>query len=125
MARLNAFGQPIGDAVLGWTLPPFPPHTSMEGRFCRLEPLTLVHAPALWETFRLDAEGRNWTYLAHEPFVSTEAFEAYVMQSAGSIDPQFYAIVVDGSAVGIASYLRITIFPTACSTPRPRPRRCI
>jgi RimJ/RimL family protein N-acetyltransferase len=108
MARVNAFGQPIGDALPAWTPPPFPPHTVMDGRLCRLEPLTLAHAPALWEAFQLDGEGRNWTYLATEPFVSTEDFETYVMQSAGSIDPQFYAIVVDGSALGFASYLRIT-----------------
>jgi RimJ/RimL family protein N-acetyltransferase len=79
----------------------------MEGRFCRLEPLTLVHAPALWEVFRLD-DGRNWTYLATEPFARFEEFEGYVMQSAGSVDPQFYAILTDGIAAGIASYLRIT-----------------
>ena len=107
MPRTNGFGQPIGDAVPDWIPPPFPPHTPMEGRCSRLEPLTLAHAPALWDAFRLD-DGRNWTYLANEPFTEFAAFEAYVMQSAGSVDPQFYAIVVDGTAVGIASYLRIT-----------------
>lgn len=80
----------------------------MAGRFCRLEPLTLAHAPALWEAFGEDAEGRNWTYLANEPFTQFEDFEGYVMRSAGSVDPQFYAVVVTGAAVGLASYLRIT-----------------
>jgi RimJ/RimL family protein N-acetyltransferase len=108
MTRLNPFGQPIGDPLPEWMPPPFPPHTTMKGRFCVLEPLTLAHAPALWEAFRLDSDGRNWTYLATDPFVTSAEFEAYVLQSSGSADPQFYAIIVDGVAVGVASYLRIT-----------------
>jgi len=107
MPRTNAFGQPIGDAVPDWTPPPFPPHTPMAGRFCRLEPLAPAHAPSLWDAFGLD-DGRNWTYLATEPFTDRGAFDAYVAQSAASVDPQFHAIVVDGTAAGIAAYLRIT-----------------
>jgi RimJ/RimL family protein N-acetyltransferase len=107
MPRTNAFGQPIGDALPGWAPPPFPPHTAMDGRFCRLEPLATGHAAALWEAFAEDAGG-SWTYLASEPFAEFDAFAAYVAQSAASTDPQFYAVLVDGRAAGIASYLRIT-----------------
>jgi RimJ/RimL family protein N-acetyltransferase len=106
--RFNDLGQPIGFEVPDWAPPSFPPHSAIAGRYCRLEPLSLAHAPALWEVFSEDRDGRNWTYLANEPFAAAEAFEAYVMQSAASIDPQFYAILVDGTAAGIASYLRIT-----------------
>lgn len=106
MARINRFGQPIGDEVPDWTPPPIPSPTPMDGRFCRLEPLAPAHASALWDSFRLD-DGRNWTYLANEPFTDRGAFDAYVKESAKSVDPQFYAIVAGGSAVGIASYLRI------------------
>jgi len=105
---LNALGQPVGDALPGWTPPPFPPHTPTGGRFCRLEPLTLDHAPALWEAFGLDTDGRNWTYLAHDPFTRYEDFEAWVRASAESGDPQFYAIVVSDVPAGVAAYLRIT-----------------
>ena len=107
MARTNRFGQPIGEAVPDWTPPPFPPHTAMEGRYCRLEPLMPAHAAMLWDAFAA-GDGRNWTYLAPEPFEHVEDFQAYMTQSSASIDPQFYAIVADGVAVGIASYLRIT-----------------
>ena len=79
----------------------------MEGHYGRLEPLTLAHAPALWDAFGA-GDGRSWTYLAPEPFTRFEDFHTYVTQSAGSVDPQFYAIVVERVAVGIASYLRIT-----------------
>ena len=67
MPRLNAFGQPIGDPLPGWTPVPFPPHTAIDGRYCRVEPLAPAHAPGLWDAFQED-DGRNWTYLAPEPF---------------------------------------------------------
>jgi RimJ/RimL family protein N-acetyltransferase len=79
----------------------------MAGRLCTLEPLTPAHAPALWDAFSLDTDGRNWTYLAHDPFTRYDAFEAWVAQSAASTDPQFYAVLV-GDAAGLAAYLRIT-----------------
>jgi RimJ/RimL family protein N-acetyltransferase len=124
--RLNALGQPIGFDVLDWTPPVFPPHTPMAGRHCRLEALSLAHAPALWEVFGLDRDGRNWTYLAQDPYARYADFEDWVGRSASSTDPQFYAIlpvssaaspavssVADSSvpsvaAAGVASYLRIT-----------------
>jgi RimJ/RimL family protein N-acetyltransferase len=109
----------------------------MAGRCCRLEPLSLSHAPALWEVFSVDRAGRNWTYLAQDQFERFTDFENWVAHSASSTDPQFYAIVpilpapnpsksavssvADPSvssvadppvssvaAAGVASYLRIT-----------------
>lgn len=114
-ARVNALGQPIGEAVPDFTAPPFPPHEGMAGRFCRLEPLAPAHGDGLWRAFQRDAEGRNWTYLAHEAFEREEAFAAWVADAATSVDPQFYAVLVPErgggtpvTPVGIASYLRIT-----------------
>jgi RimJ/RimL family protein N-acetyltransferase len=114
--RVNAMGQPVGFDVPGWVAPPVPPHTPMSGRLCRLEPLALEHARPLWDAFGVDRDGRNWTYLAQEPFERYAEFEAWVAQSAASVDPQFYAAlfvpsvssVAMSSAAGIASYLRIT-----------------
>jgi len=115
--RVNALGQPIGFALPEWKPPPVPPHAPMDGRYCRLEPLARTHAPALWEAFSLDRAGRNWTYLAQDPFQRVDDFEAWVAHSAESVDPQFYAVVSEPSwadspapfavAVGVASYLRI------------------
>jgi RimJ/RimL family protein N-acetyltransferase len=125
-ARMNAFGQPVGFDLPGWTPPPFPPHTPLIGRLCQLEPLVPAHAPALWEAFSLDTDGRNWTYLAQGPFDRYEDFVTWVEQSAAATDPQFYTILIPAaqsrsdsapsapsaaafpSAAGVASYLRIT-----------------
>jgi hypothetical protein len=64
--QLNEFGQPIGFPVVGWTPPPSPPRTPLDGRYCRLEPLqsafnrdgTILAAG----TFRI--EGTNEAYKA-------------------------------------------------------------
>jgi RimJ/RimL family protein N-acetyltransferase len=81
----------------------------MEGRYCRLEPLDAeAHAEPLHEAFALDAAGRGWTYLPYGPFASAAAHLRWVEEAAASDDPLFFAILDErGSAVGVASYLRI------------------
>jgi RimJ/RimL family protein N-acetyltransferase len=108
MERVNELGQPIGAALPGWSAPPFPPHTSLTGRYCRLEPLQSArHARDLWEAQSDDASGSRWTYSYSGPFAGYEEFEKWMIGVQDSRDPQFYAIVVDGHAIGMASYLRI------------------
>jgi RimJ/RimL family protein N-acetyltransferase len=81
----------------------------MHGRFCRLEPLALVHAAALHDAHALDREARNWTYLPYGPFASPADYARWVEWAAAQEDPQFFAIAEATSArpVGVASYLRI------------------
>ncbi len=98
-ARMNHLGQPIGAALPGWTPPSKPPHTSMAGRRCLLAPLAPADAPALWEAFSLDTEGRNWTYLSHGPYERFGEFERWVGESSASIDPQFYTVGVQSAVV--------------------------
>ncbi len=108
--RTNPLGQPIGEPVPGWTPRPRPPHTAMQGRLCRLEPLDAArHAAGLHEAYAEDVEGRNWTYLPYGPFASPAAYAAWVQSVQAGADPLFFAIVDPGAsrAVGVASYLRI------------------
>ena len=108
--RTNALGQPIGEELAGWSARPRPPHTPMEGRLCRLEDFdTARHAADLFAAYRLDTEGRNWTYLAYGPFETLEAFTAFAEKTYTGEDPHFHVIVdkATGKAVGVASYLRI------------------
>lgn len=107
----NALGQPIGRPLPDWTPPPFPPHESLNGRFCRLEPLQPArHGDALWAAYADDTEGRMWTYLPAGPFAERAVFDTWLADCAAGSDPQFYAICDAGSgaALGLASYLRIT-----------------
>ncbi len=108
--ELNELGQPIGMALPDWSPASFPPHTRMEGYFCRLDPLDEeAHTRDLFDAFALDREGRNWTYLPHGPFPERSAFERFMAAICRQDDMQFYAIVdrQTDRAVGIASYLRI------------------
>ncbi|HBM87166.1 MAG: GNAT family protein [Parvibaculaceae bacterium] len=106
----NELGQPIGEALPDWSAALAPPHTALDGRFCRLVPLNpSMHSRDLFEAFALDQEGRNWTYLPHGPFLEFSIFEKWMAAICRQGDMQFYAIVdrQTDRAVGIASYLRI------------------
>jgi RimJ/RimL family protein N-acetyltransferase len=102
--------QPVGVSLTGWTTRPAPLRTAMVGRFCRVEPLEPGrHAVDLFAANRLDAEGRNWTYLFQEPFREFEPYRAWLEQVAKGDDPLFHTIVdlKTGKAVGVATYMRI------------------
>lgn len=107
---VNHLGQPIGFAVPGWTPPPVPPRTTLTGRFCRIEPLSVEqHAVDLYAANSLDTEGRMWTYLAHGPFAAMDAYVVWMTRACQSTDPLFHAIIdsTTDKAVGVCSYLRI------------------
>lgn len=102
--------QPIGAPVAGWTPRAPPPRTAMLGRFCRVEPLSvLAHGHDLFAAFSLDAHAPNWTYLSVGPFADFDAFRAWLEPLQASADPLVHVIVdaQSGKAVGMANYLRI------------------
>jgi RimJ/RimL family protein N-acetyltransferase len=108
--RLNEYGQPVGLPVDGWTPPPAPPRTVLEGRYCRLEPLDAGrHAAQLHEANSLEPDGRGWTYMSNGPYATAADYRAWVEAQAGREDPRFYAIIGldSGKAGGVASYMRI------------------
>jgi len=106
----NIFGQPIGPALVDWTPRPRPSRISLDGDFCRIEPLDAdSHAAELHEANGEAADGRLWTYLPHEPFSSPETYRTWVEQAAAFEDPLFFAIRDrrDGRTAGLFAYLRI------------------
>jgi RimJ/RimL family protein N-acetyltransferase len=108
--EVNAFGQPLGFPVDGWTPPPRPPLEPISGRTCRVEPLDAArHASALYAAHSLDQDGRNWTYLPYGPFATLDDYLAWLTSVAGKHDPQFHTVVdlASGQPTGVASYLRI------------------
>lgn len=108
--EMNHLGQPVGMPVPDWNPPALPSRETMQGHFCRLEPLDPDrHGHELFEANRLDVEGRNWTYLPYGPFDNFDDFKAWLLASAASSDPLFFAILDQATqkAVGIGSYLRI------------------
>lgn len=108
--RKNNLGQPIGNDVVNWQPARVPPHTSMRGRLCRLEPLDAErHAQDLFDEFSRDEDGGLWTYMVVGPFASFTAFRDWLVPASKTTDPLFYAVVEaeTGHAVGLAAYLRI------------------
>ena len=106
----NHLNQLIGFAVPNWRPPPVPDRTTLEGRFCRVEPLDPArHAVDLFNSNRMDAEGRIWTYLPYGPFDRLDDYHAWMEQTCAGDDPLFYAVVnaATNKATGVASYLRI------------------
>lgn len=108
--ELNHLNQSVGPVVREWEAPPHPPRETMEGRYCRLEPLDpICHAESLYAANALDSGGKNWTYLPYGPFDSLASYRTWIEQYCCGSDPLFYAIVdlASGSPTGVASHLRI------------------
>ncbi len=130
---------PVGPPVPGWTARPRPPRAVIQGRFCRLEPLSAdIHADALFDANALDREERMWTYLFGGPYRERAEYRAYLEKCEASEDPLFFAIVdarldratgtrhrTCGSSPRTASSRSVTS-PSrrCCSAPPRRPRRC-
>lgn len=108
--RYNELGQPVGFDLPGWQSPPFPPHVSLPGRYCRLEPLDAArHTRDIFDAQAQDRDGSRWTYSFHGPYPDFAAYEQWARGVESSRDPQFYAIVdqPSGRAVGTCAYMRI------------------
>ena len=106
MARVNEFGQPIGDDLGRWT-PPLPPeHSELEGQYVRLEPLQRArHAIPLFHTFKF-ADDSLWTYMALGPFSDAAELGQLVDAMNKAPDTHPYAVIVENEVHGFLSYLR-------------------
>lgn len=80
----------------------------MIGQYCTITPLSLQHATDLYMAFRADTDNRIWTYLPNGPYQDAEAFRGWVHDAITRDDPLMFAILVEGRALGHASYLRIS-----------------
>lgn len=106
----NDFGQPVGFPVTDWTVPPLPPRTVLNGRFCRLEPLGPDrHAEQLHAANSLEADGRGWTYVAYGPFATFADYRHWTETYGQRTDHRFYAIIDTQieKAGGVAAYMRM------------------
>ncbi|MBV9927883.1 MAG: GNAT family N-acetyltransferase [Acidobacteria bacterium] len=108
--ELNHLKQPVGLPVYFWEPRRLPARETLEGRYCRLEPLDPGrHATDLYDANTVDPEGTNWTYLPYGPFKTLNAYLAWMEETCRGKDPLFYAVVPPETnrATGVASYLRI------------------
>ncbi len=100
---------PIGQAV-DYTPASHPQRQPLQGQYCRLEPFDPArHSAGLFEAYRHDEAGKNWTYLPFYGFDDPAKFEAWAQETCTGKDPFFYAVIdpESGQAIGLASFLRI------------------
>lgn len=110
MSHCNEVDQPVGAPLPDWQPPPAPDHTSLAGRYGRLEPLTIVdHASSLFRTFQGKQTGIDWAYLPYGPFEGFAEFKGWIDGTCLSPDPLFFAIVeaCARGALGVVSLMNI------------------
>ena len=97
-------GEPVPDLEVAR-----PPRTALVGSFVTLEPIDPSrHAEGLFEAGHGSAAaGALWTYMPYGPFADVGAMRAWLDTLPASTDPMFFAVVRDGSPVGMTSYLNI------------------
>ena len=108
--QTNSNGQPIGLPQPDWSARPHPPKTSIDGRFCRIEPFDIdAHADDLFEAFALNTSGANWTYLSYEPTDNVAGLRKIMAAGWQRKDPLFHTIIDKATEkpVGVAALMRI------------------
>lgn len=107
---LNSFQQPVGAPAPEWTARPRPERVTLQGRFCRLEPLDAArHAADLHEAYAQAPDQRGWTYMLMGPFDDADSYRAYAEQAAQGSDALHYAVIdlSSGRAAGTLALMRI------------------
>ncbi|WP_431825066.1 GNAT family N-acetyltransferase [Burkholderia sp. F1] len=110
MSTTNAYQQPVGQPLPGWSGRPRPQPVTLHGHHCRLEPLDADrHAADLYAAYAAAPDGRMWTYLRHGPFADEASYRDYARTAAASTDPMHFTVVdvASGRAVGTLALMRI------------------
>jgi RimJ/RimL family protein N-acetyltransferase len=100
---------PIGELLTDAGAAERPSRVTLAGRFATLVPLVAdLHAESLWAAGLDDrANDSLWLYMGDGPFADFDSFRAAVARKATAEDAVFFAIIVDGRALGYVSLMRI------------------
>jgi RimJ/RimL family protein N-acetyltransferase len=103
MTQYNHFDQAVGDALPDWQPRPWPQRQTLQGRLCRLEPLAVQHADALFSAYRLAPDTRAWTWLPGEPENNVAEFSAWIASISELNDPLHFAVIDEHSGLPVGS----------------------
>ena len=107
---VNEYGQMIGESVVGHTSGKLPAIDFLEGRYARIEALSVgKHAEDLLAVYGPDTPREMWTYLFQEPVADREELVSLLNQMLTRKDRFFYAILdrETGKVLGTFSLMRI------------------
>ena len=107
---VNEYGQIIGESVVGHTSGKLPAIDFLEGRYARIEALSVEkHAEDLLAVYGPDTPRDMWTYLFQEPVADREELVSLLNQMLARQDRFFYAILdrETGKALGTFSLMLI------------------
>ncbi|MBM3069725.1 GNAT family N-acetyltransferase [Lelliottia sp. RWM.1] len=109
MNTFNQFGQPVGKALNDWQTRPHPSRVELDGHYCRLEPLRVEHAEALFSAYQQAEDTRSWTWLLREPDTTVSEFTKWVESVCHLSDPIHFAVIDNqtDSPVGSLALMRI------------------
>lgn len=107
MQNINEFGQPIGEAIKHFKVPPRPNFNVLKGNAATIIPISKDHLSALHAAFMHDKDGRNWTYLPYGPFKLERDFKAWAENLCFGEDPKFFTIFNSAGPAGFVGYLNI------------------
>ena len=100
--------RPVGALVSNWSTSPAPKHMTLEGRYCRLEPLNAEkHAALLFNAF--EGQDHLYDYLPAGPFHSAAQYHRWVKEVTADESNLFFVVydTAKQAYLGVLSYLRI------------------
>lgn len=93
MTYYNELNQPVGEPLPNWEPRSHPQRVTLNGRLCRLEPLTLDHAEALFKAYELYPDEGHWTWMLREPDQNIEDFKNWIKSVLTVDDPINFAVI--------------------------------
>jgi RimJ/RimL family protein N-acetyltransferase len=98
-------GLPVGPVVDG-AAALVPGAVPITGRWVSLAPPSRALAGVLYPATHGAPEAEAvWTYMPYGPFADEAAMGEWLDDLAGSVDPRFFAVTLEGAPVGVVSYL--------------------
>ncbi|CAM3191137.1 GNAT family N-acetyltransferase [Paracoccus nototheniae] len=95
--------------LTNWTGAPRPAHAAIDGRYVRLEPLTMAHADALYAAATAPGRDDRFRWLFETPPASRAELQDWIAGASTSADPLFFAVIdkATGVAGGRQALMRI------------------
>ena len=103
-------GLPTGPRVTDAAPGPSPQRITLEGHYCRLEPLEPAkHGDELFRASTPEDGKARFLYLGEDPPASRTAFQPWLEKAAASTDPLYFAVIDKrtGRVEGRQTFLRI------------------